>query len=219
MLLEHSLLQQERQKRALYMPTKHRYSAGFAPRPRPKTHVAISSCGCAPYESNNHGARNCSVRGTRQVSSSDSAYSQNALELKKSLYFGRNKRTGAATVEFAIVSPLLLMLLLGLIEFGRFFMVEQVVTNAAREGARNSVVTGATVNSVNSAVGEYLKASGISSYIVSITPDVSQANTGDRITVSVSVSYGQVSWLPTTTLRWLGTETITAQAVMRKEAR
>ena len=48
---------------------------------------------------------------------------------------GRRGR-GAAAVEFALVLPLLLALVLGVIDWGYYFFVEQVVVNAAREGAR-----------------------------------------------------------------------------------
>lgn len=43
---------------------------------------------------------------------------------------------GAAAVEFAILLPLLLMLVLGTIEFGRAYNAQITLTNAAREGVR-----------------------------------------------------------------------------------
>jgi Flp pilus assembly protein TadG len=43
---------------------------------------------------------------------------------------------GAAAVEFALVAPLLLVLLLGIVEFGRAYGVEAALSQAAREGAR-----------------------------------------------------------------------------------
>ena len=43
---------------------------------------------------------------------------------------------GAAMIEMALMLPLLLLVLTGLIDFGRLFMAEIMVTNAAREGAR-----------------------------------------------------------------------------------
>lgn len=48
---------------------------------------------------------------------------------------------GAAAVEFALVLPLLLMIVLGTIDWGWYFYVSQVVTNAAREGARVGSLT------------------------------------------------------------------------------
>lgn len=44
-------------------------------------------------------------------------------------------RRGAATVEAALVLPFVLLFLLGILEYGRFVMTTQVLTNAAREGA------------------------------------------------------------------------------------
>ena len=43
---------------------------------------------------------------------------------------------GAAAVEFALILPVLLILVLGLVEFGRAFNVQISLSNAAREGAR-----------------------------------------------------------------------------------
>src|SRR5947209_283568 len=61
-----------------------------------------------------------------------------------------NRRWGAAAVEFAIVAPLLVSLVLGLIEFGRVLMVEQILTNAAREGCRTAVLDGSTTSDTSS---------------------------------------------------------------------
>ena len=47
---------------------------------------------------------------------------------------------GAALVEFAIVLPLFLMLILAAIDWGWFFVVRDAAANAAREGARARVV-------------------------------------------------------------------------------
>jgi Flp pilus assembly protein TadG len=47
---------------------------------------------------------------------------------------------GAAAVEFAVVFPLLIMLLFGMIEFGLYLFNRQVITNACREAARYGVV-------------------------------------------------------------------------------
>ena len=48
----------------------------------------------------------------------------------------RHGERGAAAVEFAFVLPVLLLLVLGLIEFSLLFNAQISVTNAAREGAR-----------------------------------------------------------------------------------
>lgn len=53
---------------------------------------------------------------------------------------GRRER-GAAAVEMALVMPILILLIGGIIDFGRAFMTQVIVTNAAREGTRVAVVT------------------------------------------------------------------------------
>jgi len=52
----------------------------------------------------------------------------------------RNRQRGVAAVEFALVLPLLLTLVMGAIDWGWFFFIDQVVTNCAREGARAGTV-------------------------------------------------------------------------------
>ena len=49
---------------------------------------------------------------------------------------------GAELVEFALILPLLLFIILGLVDFGFMFQRFEVVTNAAREGARIAVLPG-----------------------------------------------------------------------------
>jgi Flp pilus assembly protein TadG len=53
---------------------------------------------------------------------------------------GWRDERGAAAVEFALVLPVIILLLFGIIEFGRAWNVKQVLTDAAREGARVAAV-------------------------------------------------------------------------------
>jgi len=48
--------------------------------------------------------------------------------------------TGSAVVEFAVILPLLLLILYGIIEFGLIFYNKALLTNASREGARFGVL-------------------------------------------------------------------------------
>jgi Flp pilus assembly protein TadG len=50
------------------------------------------------------------------------------------------KDDGQALVEFALITPFLLLFLLGIIEFGRAWNEHQVLTDATREGARQAAV-------------------------------------------------------------------------------
>jgi hypothetical protein len=57
-----------------------------------------------------------------------------------SLGRNENSQRGAALVEFAIIIPLLLVIVFGIIEFGLILYNKQVITNASREGARAGIV-------------------------------------------------------------------------------
>ena len=68
---------------------------------------------------------------------------------------------GAELIEFALVLPLLLLLIAGVVDFGMMFQSFEVVTNAAREGARVGVLPGYDVPDVQARVDAYLAASGL----------------------------------------------------------
>lgn len=72
-----------------------------------------------------------------------------------------SSETGAEIVEFAIVLPLLLLVVLGIIDFGFLFQRYEVVTNAAREGARVAVLPGYEDADVVARVDQYLTAGGL----------------------------------------------------------
>ena len=126
------------------------------------------------------------------------------------------QRRGAAVVEFAVVAPLLFLVLFGIIEFGRLFMVQQVLTNATREGARRAILETSTEAEVKTVVGDYLTSAAVSGATVTVSPsNLSLLGLGDAVTVGASVPFEDVSWLPSP---WfLGGRTLSAQSVMRAE--
>ncbi len=65
---------------------------------------------------------------------------------------------GAALLEAAITIPLLLLIAVGIFEFGRAFQTWQILTNAAREGARLAVLPDPTPGVVETRVREYMAA-------------------------------------------------------------
>lgn len=72
----------------------------------------------------------------------------------------RNQR-GAALLETAITIPLILLISVAIFEFGRAFQTWQVLTNAAREGARLAVITGTTDEQITTRVRDYLDGGGL----------------------------------------------------------
>jgi Flp pilus assembly protein TadG len=133
----------------------------------------------------------------------------------------RRNRSGASAVEFAIVAPIFFLLIFGMIEYGRLVMVQQVLTNATREGARRAILQDATVSSVTTVVRNYLTNSSINgnnpNLTISVTPDPQTAGPSDEsITVSVSLPFRDVSWLPSPL--FLNATTLNSSSVMRRES-
>jgi Flp pilus assembly protein TadG len=131
----------------------------------------------------------------------------------------RKKRRGAAVVEFAIVAPVFFLLIFGMIEYGRMVMVQQIITNASREGARRAVLDGATTAEVTTTVTTYLTSASVSGDDLDITIDPDppgNAAFGEPVTVTVSIPFSQVSWLPSP--MFLGGTEMSAATVMRRES-
>jgi Flp pilus assembly protein TadG len=79
-------------------------------------------------------------------------------------------------LEVAFTLPLLLLVSVGIFEFGRAFQTWQVLTNAAREGARVAVLPNATVSGVQDRVVKYMQAGALSKSAAA-TVDVNQMST------------------------------------------
>jgi len=72
---------------------------------------------------------------------------------------------GAELIEFAIVFPIFLLMFAAMIDFGFLFQRYEVVTNAAREGARVAILPDYTVTDVQNRVRDYLTVSGLTAVI------------------------------------------------------
>jgi Flp pilus assembly protein TadG len=98
---------------------------------------------------------------------------------------------GVAAVEFAIILPVLLLLVFGIIEFSLILYDKAVITNASREGARAGIVfrspslTDAQIASIVNAYGANLIPAA--TLVPEITPAVRKS--GDELTVRVPYTY------------------------------
>ena len=79
------------------------------------------------------------------------------------------REDGAALIETAFTLPILLLVCVGILEFGRAYQTWQVITNASREGARVAVLPAYTDPSVDARVRTYLKNGGLPAAIVDNT--------------------------------------------------
>jgi Flp pilus assembly protein TadG len=134
-------------------------------------------------------------------------------------------QTGAELVEFAMVLPILLLVFGGIVDFGLLLQRQQVVTNAAREGARLAVLPGYTSADVQARVTQFVR-EGINSDSaapvatltpVTVTPGAGPAFQAARVSVTLadqflilgpivslaggSGSFGTIALTATTTMR------------------
>jgi Flp pilus assembly protein TadG len=106
---------------------------------------------------------------------------------------------GAQLVEFALVLPMLLLVVLGIAEFGFIFQRYEVLTNAAREGARIAVLPGYSNADVQARVANYVTAGRVpttgTNPVVAVTTVAIPTTpggpvlSGKRVTVTYTHSY------------------------------
>jgi Flp pilus assembly protein TadG len=110
----------------------------------------------------------------------------------------RNRRRrpgeqGQALVEFALILPVILLLVVGMLEFARAWNLHQVMTDAAREGARRAVLADPVMDrdSVKAAMWRHVAAFGYDpAYAtMTITPDANFKIGGENITIGLSLPY------------------------------
>jgi len=92
---------------------------------------------------------------------------------------------GAAAIEMALVLPILVVLVLGIMEFGILMFSQQVIVNASREGARQGIVLATprpTEGDVQNVVANY-------NGLAVVTVEGAGGATGTNLTVSVNYPY------------------------------
>ena len=115
-------------------------------------------------------------------------------------------------MEFALVLPMFLLLLIGIAEFGRAWMTRNIMTGASREAVRVAAVQGNTASALSRANG-ILASAGISGALVNVADDGTPFGT-----CSVTVTYN----FPVTIAGFLpglggSNFPLTASTTMRKE--
>jgi Flp pilus assembly protein TadG len=138
---------------------------------------------------------------------------------------GRSER-GAELIEFAIVLPVLLLIVMGIVDFGFMFQRYVVLTNAAMEGARVAVLPGYQTADVQARVTAYAEGGGIPAGTVppAVVADVALPAPGGTTwpgkSVTVTHAYGFNYLGPIASLFGGGsgrTVTLTARSTMRSQ--
>jgi Flp pilus assembly protein TadG len=153
----------------------------------------------------------------------------------------RGSRKGATAVEFAIVAPALFIILLGIIEVGRAFMVVSLLSDVARDACRYAVVTEGTnktssdiqtfatsrlaayrITTVHTPV-VYVNGSSSTDLSTSTGPaqqagsaNFGKYSNGTDVTVKVQVDFSEVTWLPFANVI-LGSVTLSGQSSLRRD--
>ena len=142
------------------------------------------------------------------------------------LHIGRER--GAAMLETALVMPLVLLVCVGIFEFGRAYQTWQVLTNAAREGARVAVLPGANNGTITERVriymasGQLAKADSATVAVTPVTLDLGGGATAAASSVTVNYPFQFMVLQPIAQLVVKGSKagaplTMAATAVMRVE--
>lgn len=95
---------------------------------------------------------------------------------------------GQSVVELALTLPIVLLILLGMVDFSRMYQAYLTVQHAAREGARLAI-TGATDSSITQRVYDTAPTLTQSNITVQVTPAAASRISGGNVTVQVTYPY------------------------------
>lgn len=125
---------------------------------------------------------------------------------------------GAAAVEFALVLPILLVLVFGVIDFGRLYFTQITLTDAAREGARVLALEGASgsgYTAAQAATDAQARVLGsVTGVDGTVTVGTGTCTTGEPVTVTATTDFSFITPLPDLA-GLLGITTVTGTGVMR----
>ena len=128
----------------------------------------------------------------------------------------RNRRRGSASLELALVVPVFLLMICGVMEVSRVCAVGELLNNIARDGCRVAVANGQTSATATARITTLLSNAGITGSTVAISPTLVENSTfGSQVSVTITVPYSNVSWLQMTGWNW--STTIGGKAVMSSE--
>ncbi|UCG76624.1 MAG: pilus assembly protein [Gemmatimonadota bacterium] len=97
----------------------------------------------------------------------------------------RRLEGGQSLVEFALVVPLFLVLFFGIVEFGNAWRKYQLITNGAREGAREAVLPSSSPTTVADRIHERLNGAGLDTTQVELDLRISDVmGTADTVRIN-----------------------------------
>jgi Flp pilus assembly protein TadG len=135
-------------------------------------------------------------------------------------------RRATAAIELALTMPFVALLVVGSLQIGRMVQINQIINNAAREGARKASTGINTYSDVQTIVANYLTNAGVTNQNgLSVTVyDVTQGNSGpqfnpstanpfDQLQITVTLPYSNVQLSSTSILPGSSNLVLTGTAV------
>ena len=140
----------------------------------------------------------------------------------------RRGERGTALLEAAVTIPILLLIAVGIFDFGRAYQTWQVLTNAAREGARVAVLPNMTVSAVQTRARDYMysgQLTNVGSATINVNRNATIVVNGANVSasqVTVQYPFSFIAMQPVARLvnknsSQSGNLTMVATALMRNE--
>ncbi|HUP01723.1 MAG TPA: TadE/TadG family type IV pilus assembly protein [Gemmatimonadota bacterium] len=135
----------------------------------------------------------------------------------------RRRESGQSLLEFALILPVFLALVIGIFEFGRAWNIYQVLTNTAREGARLAVIPNSSEAQVRNTIAGGLQRAGLDPDLATVTIDGKGDGAGQPTTIGLGYPYEFkflgpiVAFLKGPDDSMAGAITLSTTAVMRNE--
>ncbi len=123
------------------------------------------------------------------------------------------QRSGATTVEFALISPLLFMVLLGSLEFARVNQVINAASFASYQGCRQAIIPGGSASMATTESQRVLSANLVTGGTVAVSPSTI-TNSTSTVTVTVTINLDSVCWI---TPRFTGGRKVVRTCTLTRE--
>lgn len=127
-------------------------------------------------------------------------------QAKQTAFCNAKSRAGAAAVETAVVLPIFLLVIFGIVEFGRAMSVTQMLTAATRDHCRRATLDGETNASIIDSTRSFLVSTvrpssedftiTISVNRQSANNQIEKAKPGDIVTVNAEIPFQSVKYIP-----------------------
>jgi Flp pilus assembly protein TadG len=133
------------------------------------------------------------------------------------------QRRGAAAVEFAVLAPLMGVILMGTMEMSRAMMAKIILNDAARKACRTGILPTGSNTAIDSEVSNILADNNVNAASATVTilvndqaVDASTAKQNDKVSVKVAVPYAQFAWAPPL---FLGNRAVESETVVMMRQR